>query len=65
MIIGPAIATPIINRWGRRQLVNGAEGVVPTPVLFLFSAAITLLSAIPLARAAALHRQAATKDAAQ
>lgn len=49
MIIGPAIATFVINRWGLPAVVNDAPGMVPTPSLFLVSAGLTLLTVIPLA----------------
>lgn len=48
MIVGPAIATFVINRWGQAANVNGADGMIPTPTLFLVSAGLTLITALPL-----------------
>lgn len=49
MIIGPAIATQVINHTGVEMEVNGSLGMVPSPTLFVASACITLLCLIPLA----------------
>lgn len=57
MIAGPAIATPVINRLGVEMEVNGTLGMVPSPSLFLISAALTGLTLIPLIIAAKIHRR--------
>lgn len=62
MVAGPAIGTFIINQFGRQQIVNGVAGMVPTPMLFLVSAALTLLTVLPLAAAA---RQRKRRNAMQ
>lgn len=48
MVIGPAIATQVINRLGVEKEVNGTLGMVPAPSLFLISAALTSLTLFPL-----------------
>lgn len=57
MIIGPAIATQVINRLGVEMEVSGTVGMVPGPSLFLVSAALTLLTLIPLAAAGKRNKQ--------
>jgi len=57
MIIGPSISTFVINRWGIEMEISGTLGMVPTPVLFLVSAGITVLSIIPLQEANRLYKQ--------
>ncbi|MCM1134557.1 MAG: MFS transporter [Clostridium sp.] len=57
MIVGPAIATPIINRLGIPAEINGASGMIPAPSLFLISAILTLFTLIPLNIAAVLHKK--------
>ncbi len=49
MIVGPAVATQVINRLGVKMEVSGVTGMVPSPSLFLISAALTLFTLIPLA----------------
>ncbi len=48
MIVGPSIATQVINRTGVEMEVNGVMGMVPSPTLFVASALLTLLCLIPL-----------------
>lgn len=48
MIIGPAIATFIINNFGVSGIVDGAAGMIPTESLLLISAALTSLTVLPL-----------------
>ena len=57
MIIGPAIATQVINRLGVEMEVNGVTGMVPAPSLFAISAILTLLTLAPLWKAGRLSRQ--------
>jgi MFS family permease len=67
MVIGPMIAAPVINNWGKEMVVNGVAGMVPTPSLFLVSAAVTALTILPLVQAHRLHQQrlSAAKPEAQ
>ena len=48
MIIGPAIASPIIKRWGVPVVINGQAGTSPSGALFLFAAAFVVLTLVPL-----------------
>ena len=57
MIIGPAIATQVINRMGVEMEVSGTVGMVPGPSLFLVSAVLTLFTLIPLAAAGKMNQQ--------
>ncbi len=57
MIIGPAIATQVINRLGVEMEVNGVMGMVPAPSLFAISALLTLLTLAPLWKAGRLSRE--------
>jgi MFS family permease len=57
MVFGPMIAAPVINHWGTEAVVNGVAGMVPTPPLFLVSAAVTALTILPLIAANRLHKQ--------
>jgi len=54
MIIGPAIANVVINRYGVQGVVNGETGMIPNEILFIVSAAMTLLTFLPLMRAGKL-----------
>ena len=56
MIIGPAIATQVIKHLGVEMEVSGVVGMVPAPSLFLISAALTMLTVLPLAVAWKLNR---------
>ncbi len=57
MIVGPAIAARVINRWGVETVVNGEPGMVPAPNLFAISAALTVLTVLPLIVARKLSRR--------
>jgi MFS family permease len=57
MVIGPMIATPVINNWGVEKLVNNVLGMVPGPSLLLVSAAVTALAILPLIHANRLHKR--------
>jgi MFS family permease len=48
MIIGPAIANPVINSFGVRKVVNGTAGMIPSPVLFIVSAVLTVFTVLPM-----------------
>lgn len=48
MIVGPAIATPIINRFGKLVVTDGAAGMVPNELLFVISAVLALITFVPL-----------------
>ncbi len=56
MIFGPAIATPVINRFGVEKVVNGVAGMAPGPSLFLVSGLVTLLCLAPLLPAGKLEK---------
>lgn len=58
MIVGPAIATPVINAFGVEKIVNGVAGMVPGNSLFLISGLVTLLALL-----AAVPRRAHGKSA--
>jgi len=48
MVLGPALASPIIDRYGIPIVVDGKEGVAPTPLLFLGGIVFALLALLPL-----------------
>jgi MFS family permease len=48
MVIGPAIGSAIIRAYGIPTSLNGAEGFIPPPQIWWATAAIGLLSLIPL-----------------
>lgn len=48
MIIGPAIATAVINRYGIPGTIDGVSGMIPTQSLFVFSAILTCFTVLPL-----------------
>lgn len=54
MIVGPAIANVVINRYGIAGVVNGEEGMIPNEMLFAVSAVLTLLTFLPLRKAGRL-----------
>lgn len=57
MVLGPAVATPVIERFGIEIVSNGVAGMVPGSSLFLASGLITLLALAPLAPAARLEKR--------
>ena len=57
MIVGPAIATQVIDRLGVEMVVNGVPGMVPRPNLFAISAALTAVTLLPLLVAGKLCRR--------
>ena len=57
MILGPAVATPVINRFGIEITVNGVAGMVPDSSLFLVSGLVTLLALVPLVPAAKMEKR--------
>jgi MFS family permease len=56
MIIGPSIATVIINKLGVRGVIDGVAGMIPTESLFIFSAVLTSLTVLPLIPAYRLNK---------
>ena len=48
MVVGPAIASVIIKTWGVPVVINGAAGMSPSRALFLWAAALSVLTLIPL-----------------
>ncbi len=63
MVFGPAIASPIITRYGLPVVENGVvTGHIPTPVLFVVSAGITALTVLPLLVAGKLQKARALRE---
>ena len=64
MIIGPAIANPVIKNFGVSKIVNGTAGMIPSPVLFLVSAVLAVFTVLPLIPASKYmkNRLATKKD---
>jgi MFS family permease len=56
MIIGPSIATVIINKFGVQGVIDGTAGMIPTQSLFIFSAVLTSLTVLPLIPAYRLNK---------
>jgi MFS family permease len=54
MIVGPAIANVVINRFGVAGVINGEAGMIPNEMLFAVSAVLTLVTFLPLKRAGKL-----------
>jgi len=52
MIIGPSVASMIINRWGIPVVIDGTAGLAPSAALFPAAAVLMLLTAIPTVLAA-------------
>ncbi|MDF2542893.1 MAG: transporter [Herbinix sp.] len=48
MIVGPAISNIIISKYGLDGVVNGEEGRIPTEMLFVVAAILTVLTFLPL-----------------
>ncbi len=48
MIPGPLIGGLIIEHYGIKAIIEGKEGIVPTPEIFLFSAVLMILPLIPV-----------------
>ncbi len=57
MVIGPAIGSFLIGRFGIATTLNGEAGFTPTPVLFYVSAFVNLFAVPPLWRIAKKHGQ--------
>lgn len=51
MIPGPLIGGLIVERYGIKTLIEGREGVVPTPEIFMIAALMMMLPLIPVLRA--------------
>lgn len=49
MLIGPAIGSALIQRFGLPTTLNGQAGFIPVPLIFQVGAALGLLALIPLA----------------
>ncbi|WP_342774703.1 MFS transporter [Paenibacillus dokdonensis] len=56
MVVGPLISYYIIQYNGIRMEIDGVMGTVPSNMLFLFSALLTLFTFLPLLPANRLHR---------
>ena len=48
MVAGPAAASAIINRWGIPAVIDGVAGMTPASGLFLWAAALSALTFVPL-----------------
>ncbi len=48
MVIGPMISGFVIRRFGVHMVIDGVSGMVPTEMLFLVSAMVTILTLLPL-----------------
>jgi MFS family permease len=48
MIIGSQIGSFVVSTFGIPTVVNGNSGFIPTPILYVVSAAISSLSLIPM-----------------
>lgn len=48
MIIGPAIGSGLISRYGIRTVIDGKAAAVPTPIIFMVGAAVNLLALLPI-----------------
>ena len=47
MVVGPSIATAVINRFGIPVTIDGEAGMAPSAILFVLAAAISVLTLIP------------------
>lgn len=48
MIVGPTVSSFIIKRYGVEVTINGETGMAPSGALFLFAAAFTVFTFVPL-----------------
>jgi MFS family permease len=48
MIPGPLIGGLLIEHYGVRAMIEGRDGIIPTPEIFLFSAFLMILPLIPV-----------------
>ncbi len=51
MVVGPSVATAVINRWGIPVIIDGEAGMAPSAILFVLAAVISVLTLIPTAMA--------------
>ena len=59
MVIGPSIASILIDRFGNPVVIQGKEGMAPTAVIFFAAAALSVLTLVPMYMAA--KQRTATK----
>ena len=52
MVIGPSIASILIDRFGNPVVIQGKEGMAPTAVIFFAAAALSVLTLVPMYMAA-------------
>ena len=52
MVVGPSIASMIINNWGVPVVIDGTAGLAPSAAMFPVAAVLMLLTLIPTALAA-------------
>jgi MFS family permease len=48
MVVGPAIGSGLIGRFGLPTVVDGKAGMAPTPINFMIGAAISLIALAPI-----------------
>jgi hypothetical protein len=48
MILGPLTGGWLGTHYGIPSIINGQQGIIPTPILFQVAAAAMLLAGIPL-----------------
>ncbi|TAL34572.1 MAG: MFS transporter [Spirochaetes bacterium] len=48
MIPGPILGSLVIERFGIRALIDGKEGIIPTPEIFFAAAGMILLTLVPV-----------------
>ena len=48
MLIGPAIGSALIQRYGVPAVLEGVSGFVPVPIIFQVGAALGLLAIVPV-----------------
>lgn len=51
MVVGPSVATAVINRFGIPVTIDGEAGMAPSAILFVLAAVISVLTLIPTAMA--------------
>lgn len=60
MIPGPIIGAIVADRWGIRATIDGKPGIIPTPVIFMVSAILIVITIVPLLFAKELSKSGIT-----
>ena len=47
MVIGPSVATAVINRFGIPVVIDGEAGMAPSAILFVLAAIMSVLTLVP------------------